>query len=285
MPDPAPRKTLATFPAAQRLAIGLFALSLLGFYALAQVQLAYAVGGGEALPGPEKVLIQFHGDRTKSRFHKVLDPRLAENDSKNMGKYLVLQDPARAEERRKTLLDWAAAGAPASGWGHVGPILTAEDGCAKCHSKKPKPDDPLSFRDRYDMPFDTPEEAASAAGVDTGMSPGALAETSHNHAFGFAIAALVSSVLLTLTRWRGPLVPALIVAATAGAVLDIASWWLTHAHGSPWEHGVILGGALFGLSILAMNVLVLDEALLAGRLGAVLSKVTGALRLGRRDPV
>ncbi len=283
-PPAVSRRSLGSRPATERLAIGLFCLSILGFYALAQVQLAYVVGGGEVLPGPQKALLHFYGDRTKSRFHKVLDKSLAENDSKNMWKKLVEMDAAKADERRTRLLRWAEAGAPATGWPDVAGILTPDEGCAKCHSARPKPEDPASLREKYDLPFDTPEQAAAAAAPDTGTSPGALAETSHNHAFGFTVLALLSSLLFAGTRWRGPIVPLLIVSATVGAVADIGAWWLTHAHGSPWHLVTFAGGAVFGVAVLAMTALVLDEVWLSGRVGSVVSLATKALRLGRQDP-
>jgi hypothetical protein len=274
----APRPThLGALPGPRRLAVGLFLLSILGFYALAQVQLATAVGGGRPLPGPDRVLLKYHGD-ARSKLERVLDPSLPDTDPHAMSQYLPADDRAGA---RAKVLAWVAAGAPATGWPDVEPILAGEATCALCHSAKPFEDG--SRRQRADLPLDTYEGAKAVARPGEGMSVAQLAETSHNHAFGFAVAALLVSLVFTHTRWRGPIVPLLIAGASAGAAVDVASWWLTRSYGSPWQWGVMLGGAAFGASISTMALLALDEAWAGGRLGALLARACAPLRLGRRE--
>jgi hypothetical protein len=275
--EPAARH-LGSLPGPRRLAVGLFLLSLLGFYALAQVQLAVAVGGGKPLPGPERVLLRYHGD-ARTRLDRVLDPSLPDTDPKNMSLFLPSEDrPAH----RKRILDWVAAGAPREGFTAVATILSNEDHCAFCHSTRPM--EGGGTRAKADLPFDTYEQALEVTKKGEGMPLGLLAESSHNHAFAFAVAALLVSMVFSFTRWRGPIVPLLISSAFVGAAIDIASWWLTRSHGSPWQWGVIGGGALFGVSISGMAALSLDEAWAGGRLGGLLAKALGPLRLGRRDP-
>jgi hypothetical protein len=275
--EPAAR-SLGSLPGPRRLAIGLFLLSILGFYALAQVQLAVAVGGGKPLPGPERVLVRYHGD-ARSRLDRVLDPSLSAEDARNMSQFLPSDDrPAH----RARILGWVAAGVPREGWPAVAAVLSNEDHCAFCHSTRPM--EGGEKRQKADLPFDTYEQVLEVAKKGEGMSLGVLAETSHNHAFAFAVAALLVSMVFSFTRWRGPIVPLLVSGAFVGAAIDVASWWLTRSHGSPWQWGVIGGGALFGVSLSAMAVLSLDEAWAGGRLGGLVAKALGPLRLGRRDP-
>jgi hypothetical protein len=275
---PTEPRPLGSLPGPRRLAVGLFLLSILGFYALAQVQLAVAVGGGRPLPGPERVLTKYHGDG-RSLLDRVLDPSLPDDDEHNMSKFLPTDD--RPAHRRR-ILGWVAAGAPREGWPEVAAVLSSEDHCAFCHSAKPM--EGGVARAKADLPFDTYEQTLTVARKGEGMPLGLLAETSHNHAFGFAVAALLVSMVFTSTRWRGPLVSLLVGGAFLGAAIDVASWWLTRFHGSPWQWGVIGGGALFGGSLTAMAVLSLDEAWAGGRLGGALEKALAPLRLGRRDP-
>jgi hypothetical protein len=277
-PSEPPARHLGALPGTRRLAIGLFLLSILGFYALAQVQLAVAVGGGRPLPGPDRVLLKYHGD-ARSRLDRVLDPTLREDDERNMSKFLPSDDrPAH----RKRILEWVAMGAPREAWPVVAEVLANEEHCAFCHSTKPM--EGGGKRARADLPFDSYEQALEVARKGEGMSLGQLAETSHNHAFGFAVAALLVSLVFSHTRWRGPIVPLLVTSAFVGAAVDVASWWLTRSRGDPWQWGVIGGGALFGGSITAMALLSLDEAWGGGRVGGLLARVLAPLRLARRDP-
>jgi len=266
---------LAELPAVRRLAVGLFLVCMLAFYALAQVKVFTAVGGG-SFPGPEAVLAKYHGDRRNSRLHVVLDPRLSTSDSKRMYDHLGTTDDERAGNRVKVLA-WVEAGAPASGWGALEPIFTGDSTCGGCHSTKDE------TRTKRDLPFERHEQVAPFAAPDAGMSLADLTTSSHNHMFGFAVVALLVSLIFTATRWRGPLVPLLVASAFVGALLDVAAWWLTKTWGSPFHLLVIAGGAAFGGSVLAMVALSLDELWLKGAVGRRLAPLVAALRLGRRE--
>ena len=119
-----------------------------------------------------------------------------------------------------------------------------ESSCAACHARGP--DSNGNVRMKFDLPFDTWEDVLPLTRPGGGMSKSELATSSHNHLFGFAVLSLVMSFAFTATRWRGALVPGLILAAFVGSVVDIASWWATRSYGAPWHWGVIVGGALFG---------------------------------------
>ena len=269
---------LTELPASRRLAVGLFLLALLVFYGLSQVQLIVAVGGGTGYPTPHDVLVKYHGDPTRSRFHKVLDPSLALSDPKNMYQHLSPETLARAALRKK-ILAWVEDGMPKSEWPAVQRTFTSTEACAFCHrvAGEPEPAKP-------DLPLETYEQVVAAAGPDTGMSSHDLATSSHNHAMGFAVVALLASLAFTATRWRGPVVPLLVLGSFLGSTLDVASWWLTKSLGHPWEFGVLAGGGLFGACSMTMVVLALDEMWLRGRVGALVEPVVRAARLGRRDP-
>jgi hypothetical protein len=270
-----PVERLSALPPSRRLAVGLFLCLLLGFYAAAQVQLVSAAAEGSGYPGPHEVLVRYHGDPTRSRLHKVLDPSRPPTDAKNMYVHLGPADEDRPAQRAR-ILAWVEQGMPREGWDAVAPVFTGEATCGGCHSEKGiKPD----------MPLDTWERVVGNAGVDTGMPYPELATSSHNHLAGFAVMALLVSLVFTASRWRGPVVPILVAGAFVGAGLDVASWWLTRAHGSPWHWGVLVGGGSFGSCVMTMVALSLDELWLRGALGGVLEKALAPLGLGRREPV
>lgn len=266
---------LADLPPVRRLAVGLFLVCLLAFYALAQVKVFTAVGGG-SFPGPAAVLAKYHGDLRNSRLHVVLDPRRSLSDPKRMYDHLGATDEERAGNRVKVLA-WVEAGAPAAGWAALEPVFTGDATCGGCHSTKD------NNRTRRDLPFERHDQVVPFAAPDEGMSLAELTTSSHNHMFGFAVVALLVSMIFTATRWRGPLVPLLVAAAFLGALLDVLSWWLTKAWGSPFHLLVIAGGAAFGGSVTAMVLLCLDELWLRGAAGRRLAPLLTALRLGRRE--
>lgn len=267
---------LVDLPPARRLAVGLFLVCMLAFYALAQVQVFTAVGGG-SFPGPAVVLAKYHGDRKHSRLHVVLDPRLPTSDPKRMYDHLGATDEDRAAQRTRVLA-WVEAGAPEAGFEALAPLFAGDATCGGCHSTKDE------TRTKRDLPFERYDQVAPFAAPDEGMSLADLSTSSHNHMFGFAVVALLVSTIFTATRWRGPLVPLLVASAFLGALVDVGAWWLTKAYGSPFHLLVIAGGAAFGGSVLTMAVLALDELWLRGALGRALGKPLAALRLGRREP-
>ena len=276
-----PGRSLAALPGPRRLAVALFLVFVLFLYLLAQAKLVLTVARN-GIPGPSDVLVRYHGDPARTVLHRVLDPGLAADDPTRMYPYLGASEE-ECQRRRAQVLAWAVAGAPREGWPAVAPIFQGAQTCGQCHTKKP--DDQGAPRAKADLPFDTYEGVVAAARIDSGMSIHELLTSAHNHAFGFATLALLVSWIFTASAWRGRMVPILVLLAFGGALVDIACWFLTKYVGSPFQHGVMLGGGAFGGSVTAMTLLSLDELLLGGRGGALLSRVTGPLGLGRREPL
>jgi len=264
----------------QRLALGSFLLLMMGFYALAQVKLVTAVADDHGFPGPAKVLARYHGDPTQSALHHVLDPALATDDPKRMYDALGSSDAERSAARSRVLA-WVDAGAPRKGWTDVAPLFTGEATCGACHSTRLDAGRP---RAKSDLPFESFEQAVPFARPGGGMSIHELSTSSHNHLMGFAVVALLTSWIFTHSRWRGPIVSMLVLGSFVGAAIDVASWWLTWSAGDPFQYGVILGGASFGVATMGMVALSLDELWIGGRVGALIARPVVALRLGQREP-
>jgi hypothetical protein len=249
-------------PATVRLAVALFVLLLFGFYATAQANLWVRDGGG-SLPGPTAVLWKYHGRPGSSKLHQVLDPGLPASDAHAMWPFLDPdQAPATIESRRRQILGWVDAGAPESGWAAVAPIFTGPETCGSCHASGGR---------KEDLPFETLEGVRVVARQDDGMPWAALLTSAHNHVFAFAVAGLLLGLGMAGTGVRRGLQALLVLGAFGGAAIDVGCWVLTKAAGSPFHLGVVLGGALFGGSALAMAAALLDEAMLGG---------AGARRLG-----
>ena len=233
-----------------RLAIGCFAVLVLSFALLAQRNLWEQAGGG-SLPTPQRVLERYHGVPGSSRLHLVLDPSRPDDDDLAMYPYLGETDALR-KERRALVLDWVDRGAPESEWDTVSPIFTGEETCGQCHTVGGSAD----F-----LPFDTYAQVLPAAKVDAGMPLSKLLISAHNHMFGFAVMALLLSVLLCASRVGGTLRTLLILAAFAGPLIDIGAWFLTRAFGAPFHWLVMAGGGMFGAATTLMALIVLRDAL------------------------
>lgn len=256
-------RRLSDLPALARLGIVLALVLLFGFYLASQATLWVRDGGGR-LPGPDAVLGKYHGRMDASRLHQVLE--LPDSDPRSMAVFLDPQGrPDVTEKRRRAVLGWVEAGTPESGWPPVQDILHVEATCLNCHAPG---------GEKEDVPLETLEQVRRVAARGTGMGLSSLLVSAHNHIFSFAVLGLLLSLGLSWTGVRPALGGLLVVAAFAGAALDVGSWFLTRSYGAPWQYTVILGGALFGAATSAMAVLLLDELCLGGR-GA------RALRLGR----
>jgi hypothetical protein len=152
--------------------------------------------------------------------------------------------------RRKQILAWVDHGAHEHDWPDVRPIFQSADACIQCHTAGGAAD----F-----LPFDSYYQVKRVARLDSGMSLQKLTITAHNHAFGFAVLALLISAMFCFSRVRGWWRHAFILAAFVGPAFDIGGWFLTRAVGSPFQYMVILGGALFGGATTAMALVILAE--------------------------
>lgn len=246
---------LDSLPPGLRLAVGGFATLILCFVLLAQMNPCVQEGEG-TLPGPERILNKYHDKSGSSRIHRVLDPALPEDDPLAVWPYLG-EEPQRSERRDK-ILAWVEHGAHQHDWSEGEPIFHAQDGCIQCHT---------ATGGASHLPFDIYDGVLAVAKLDAGMPLGKLTITAHDHAFGFAVLALLLSVLLCFSRVTGLLRYTLIAGAFAGPLLEISGWFLTRSLGTPFQYQVMLGGALFGGSTGLMALLVLRDVAPGDRRG------------------
>ncbi len=266
---------LADLPAGVRLATGLFMLSLIYFYVHAQWTLWTVVGQND-VPTAERVLEKYHGARETSRLESVLDPGRSDEDELAMYPYLG-DDRVDAQTHRArydSIVAWVRGGATRAGWADVKPIFENPKLCLACHAPG---------GDMEGAPLVTYEDVTRFTTFDAGPSVAHLNKLSHSHLAGFALLAVVTSLLFTRTRYRMLVAAPLFVGAAIGPMLDVTGWWLTKFHGMPWPWLVIVGGALFGVSVLVMAILTLDELWLRGLLGRALGAIARPIGLRIRD--
>lgn len=250
-----PSPVLRRLTGPPRLCVGLFAGSVLGFLPLAQVNLWVQAGGG-SLPTAAQVLERYHGSPERTVLHRVLDPDLAPDDPSNMVQFLgggAPTDPVTVANRG-AILGWVEAGAPREGWPAVAPIFTGVETCGACHTPG---------GERSDLPFETYEQVLPLTVPGGGMALAPLLISAHNHLFGFSVLALLVGLGVAMSSAPRRLQYALVALSFLGAVVDIAAWFLTRAHGSPFHYLVMAGGGLFGSGIAAGAAVILLDTLRA----------------------
>lgn len=243
--------TLRDLPGSIRLAVGCFVCLVLGFALLAQRNLWEQVGGGKPA-GPDVVLKRYHGEPGRTRLHIVLDPALPFEDPRNMSQFLGGGEPEdeTTKSNRALVLDWVEAGAQESTWPEVEQVFTGIETCGACH---------VEGGEKQDLPFATYADVVPLTQPGAPYPLGPLLISAHNHLFGFAVLALLLSLGLCLSRVSGRPRALLILAASGGAALDIASWFLARSFGAPFHLTIMAGGALFGLATTLMALLILRD--------------------------
>jgi hypothetical protein len=241
---------LGSLPPLARFAIGAFVVLLLGFQVSAQANLWVQDGGGE-LPSSEDVLWKYHGRPSATKLHQVLDPALPQDSPRAMWPFLG-DGPAEQAAARALVLGWVDAGAPRDRWPEVAEIFQGTLTCGQCHAPGGQ---------KASLPFTTYEGVLVVAEPDRGMPWTDLLVSAHNHAFAFAVLALLLSLGTAFTPFLGRWRFVLVAGAFLGAALDVGSWFLTKRFGEPFHLGVVAGGGLFGATSAAMSALVLVEVL------------------------
>ncbi|AHE97123.1 hypothetical protein [Thioalkalivibrio paradoxus] len=186
----------------------------------AQIMLTHGMADGKPGLSIDDIVYSYHGNRTNTRLESALNGSM--------------QGYAPDEERR-TLIDWARRGAPASDWEPtIQPIV--QQHCVACHSTTPGLAD-----------FNRLANLQERADIDTGPSIASLTRVSHIHLFGITMLFFGVGLIFAFARGFDPIFKSLLIAAPfAFLILDVAAWWLTK-----WQPGfgwlVMFGG--FGYSV------------------------------------
>jgi hypothetical protein len=241
---------LRSLPAAARVLIICFLLSMGAGFAAAQVnlQLQHAGLDGRAGLSLDDVVIAFHGREGST----VLTTKIGPGGS--MARYIP------RPRDREVLESWVASGAGEQGFEEPADVLQRL--CVRCHN-------PLG--EMPGVPF-APSRAeppsldlvAAVTGPDTGVSYLSLARSSHAHLFGMGVLYALAGLVFLLTDAR-PRTKALTAAAPFVAMfLDIGCWWLTKLHAG-FAVGIVAGGALLGLAFAVLILRPLWELCTPGR--------------------
>lgn len=218
---------LKTLNVGGRLAVSLFAITLLGALASAELLILYALGGTLSV---EKVKAKYAGSLLVSSMHGSMYEYVTEDES------------------IKIVEDWIAAGATEQGYEDAVKAIMEED-CTNCHSKSSTMTDAMPG-----MPLTSFEETKKL--TVRGLPSGKLLMQLHVHAFALATVLLVLTLLFSgsdvALAWK-VLLP---VVAYLGLWMDFAGWLLGSV-GSWAAWFIVGGGALLAVPMAAMCIVVL----------------------------
>jgi len=194
----------------------------------------------------------YHGVRSGSALVLALEA----NHPSELGD--IAGAPQNAEAERRALLDWLASERISEDYDNLdldpAPADLLDALCLPCHSRNAPEDaraEPLlDFWDDV-RPLAFSRELAP---VDAKI----LLASTHAHAIALATITLLVVLLTCATAWPEPLKGGLALAASAGLLVDLASWWLAR-ESAPLVKLVVAGGALHALAMGAMMLLVIAE--------------------------
>jgi len=218
---------LKTLHVGGRLAVSLFAITLLGALASAELLMLYSLGGAVSV---DKVKAKYAGSLLVSSMYGSMYEYVTEDES------------------IKIVEDWIAAGTTEQGYEDAVKAVMEED-CTKCHSKSSTMTDAMPG-----MPLTSFEETKKL--TVRGLPSGKLLMQLHVHAFALATVLLVLTLLFSAADialvWK-VLLP---VVAYLGLWMDFAGWLLGSV--GEWAVWFIMGGGgLLAATIAAMSVVIL----------------------------
>lgn len=224
-----PRMRLKTLDPAARVAVSLFAVTVLGALLSALVLMQYA-SGSKALVDVAAIKAKYTGALIVSAMWGPMYKHVTEDAS------------IEAVER------WIAGGRSRDGYqAEVAPVM--EEDCTNCHSRTSTMTDAAPG-----LPLTSYEDVLALS--QRGLPPGKLERTLHVHLFGLATALLLLSLMLAASDLRRVWRILLPLGGFLGLWMDTSGWILGRF--GEWAVWFIIGGgSLMSASLGAMAGLVL----------------------------
>ncbi len=218
---------LKTLDLGGRVAVSLFAVTLLGALSTAELLILHSLGGTMSI---EKVKAKYTGSLLVSSMHG------------SMYEYVTEDESIAIVER------WIAAGATETGYGDDVAAVMEED-CTNCHSKTSTMTDAMPS-----MPLTSYDEVVKLAA--RGLPGGKLLMQLHVHAFALGTILLVLALLVCAADIAAEWKVLLPVVGFAGLWLDTAGWVLG-AFGEWAAWFIVGGGGFLAAAIAAMSIVIL----------------------------
>jgi hypothetical protein len=211
-----------------RLAVTLFAATLLGALATAELLIIYSLGGTMSI---DQVKAKYTGSLLVSAMRGSMYEHVTEDES------------IAIVER------WIAAGATEAGYTDEGVVDVMDEDCTDCHSKGSTMSDAMPS-----LPLTTFEEVAELAAP--GLPAGKLLMQLHVHAFALGTILLVLALVFCAADIAAVWKVLLPVVGFVGLWLDTAGW-VFGAFGDWAAWFIVVGGGLLAAAIAAMAAVVL----------------------------
>lgn len=211
-----------------RLAVTLFAATLLGALATAELLIIYSLGGTMSI---DQVKAKYTGSLLVSAMRGSMYEHVTEDES------------IAIVER------WIAAGATEAGYADEGVVDVMDEDCTNCHSKGSTMSEAMPS-----MPLTTFEEVSELAAP--GLPAGKLLMQLHVHAFALGTILLVLALVFCAADIAPVWKVLLPVVGFVGLWLDTAGW-VFGSFGSWAAWFIVVGGGLLAAAIAAMAAVVL----------------------------
>lgn len=169
-------------------------------------------------------------------------------------------EAALDETDREVLLEWLTGENIAANWsnidfgdGYGSPQEIVGMACASCHGAAA----PAERRAEPELDDWSDYQEIALEKEIKSNEVSVLLATTHTHAIGMGTVTLLMVLLGHATRLRAWVVALASIAASAGLLLDLISWWLARLS-SIWTSGIILGGAAhaIGMALLFLFVFI-----------------------------
>jgi len=206
-----------------------YLVSMLNLY------LTYSLVDGKPGVSPDDLKRAFYGDRKRTMLAAKIDGGSMEQ---------FLPNPVQ----KNTILNWIQDGAKEADFhAKIQPIL--KDRCVRCHN----PMGVMSYRSFIDY-----KDVKEVVKVDRGEPVQFWARVAHSHIQAFALMFLCFGIIFYCTRLSERIKGAVIVLPFAAVLMDFGTRALAKLNPN-FVYGVMLGGALLGISFAVMILMPLYE--------------------------
>jgi len=245
---------LRSFSWSVRVSIALLMLVCAGGLAASWMHIWMHHGNRDEVPGVsyEDIAGAYHGVKITAPLLRAMDRGHPEN----------LPSPEREALRKWLEGKRVTEDYDNADLGDMAPSEIIARSCLECHSRAKASTQPVAAKIPLDY-FDDVRKLAVSREIKP-MEKRILVMTTHTHALAMTpLTALVAGLML-LTCWPRRVSGGLMVVASLGLALDVASWWLAREW-LPAVWIVVVGGGMYSGAMAVMVVGVMVDVLRPGR--------------------
>ena len=200
-------------------------------------------------------------DDVRGAYHGInaVAPMLRQLRSPHPNDVLPDEPNLLPDEDRQILIDWLTGDRISEDYdnldlGDSAPAELIAINCMQCHSR--------NATEEYSkhIPFDYWDDVKAVA-FSRDVSPTSevvLLASTHTHALALAVVTILLAALMVRTHWPRSLSGVLIFLCGAGLLIDLTGQWFARDR-EIWIYGILIGGAVFGITSVLMSLAVIID--------------------------